>query len=66
MFPIVQRASEEGFELRQSASFSSLKALFSNQTAAKPALLNSCLKIDVLSLEEIAAFFALLDRGLPY
>ncbi len=66
MFPIVQRASVEGFELRQAASFSSLKALFSNQTAATPALLNSCLKIDVLSLEEIAAFFALLDRGLPY
>lgn len=66
MFPIVQRASEEEFELRQLVSFSRLKALFSNQTAATPALLNSCLKIDVLSPEEIAAFFAPLDRGLPY
>lgn len=66
MFPIVQRASEEGFEPRQSVSFSTLKALFGNQTANTPLLPNSCLKIDVLSPEEIAEFFAPLDRGLPY
>lgn len=39
---------------------------FSNRTAAPPGRLNSCLKIDAPSPKEIAAFFASLERGLPY
>lgn len=64
MFPVVQRTSEECFEPRQPASSSSPKAFFSNQTEATASLLNSCLKADVPSPEEIAAFFASLERGL--
>lgn len=66
MFPVVQRTSEGCFELRQSASSSSLKAFSSNQTEATAAFLNSCLKADVPSPEKIAAFFASLERGLSY
>lgn len=64
MFPAVQRTSEERFEPRQSASSSRLKAFSSNQTEATAAFLNSCLKADVPSPEEIAAFLASVERGL--